>query len=89
MWEISQITPLMVQIDSYLLNIKMRALLELVEHELNMTREEIEVYFKQAVLDQLKQDRKMITRARAQSLPPNGEVTNPFRGIFGPDGNPL
>ena len=85
MWEISQIAPPMINVDTYLLAIKMRAVLSLLENELNMTTSEVEVYFKQAVLDQLKQDRKMVIKARAQQMPQNGHgPDNPFGGIILP-----
>lgn len=88
MWEVQHLNPSMVNVNTYLLNMKMRMMVKLLEVKFGMTEDEINVYFKEAVLAQLKEDRKMITKAMAQQkLQQPGHL--PFKGIIGPNGTPL
>lgn len=88
MWEVQGINPAQITVNVYMLNMKMRMMQALIASKLEMTEEELNVWFKQAVLAQLKDDRKMVTKAMAQqNLQKPGHL--PFNGMLGPNGRPL
>jgi hypothetical protein len=88
MWEVQGINPGAITVNVYMLNMKMRMMQKLVEVKLGLSEDEMNLWFKQAVLQQLKDDRKMVTKAQAQQkLQQPGHL--PFNGMLGPNGRPL
>ena len=89
MWEVQGINPQMIMVNMYMMNMKMRMVINILRTKLEMSEEELNVWFKEAVLDQLKEDRKMVTKdmARQRMAESNGHL--PFGGIIGPNGQPL
>lgn len=88
MWEVQGINPAHITVNVYMLNMKMRMMQKLVADKLGLSEDELNMWFKQAVLEQLKDDRKMVMKAQAQqNIQRPGHL--PFNGMLGPNGRPL
>lgn len=76
----------MLQINAYLMQMKVNTLVALVK-ELGISEARLEAVFKECVLAQLKQDREMLVKAKIAAQRPGIALPNP--GLLGPNGQPF
>jgi hypothetical protein len=55
----------MIQVDAYMIHCKMQTVLRILKEQLGMSEEDLLLIFKEEILKQMKNDRRMITQARA------------------------
>lgn len=90
-WQLAGINPSMFQTDPYLMNIKLRMCQHIIKEKFDMSDEELDMYFKGALLEQFQMDRKMAEEAKKNAkpdiiVPPLGFKPPP---LFGPNGKPF
>ena len=88
-WEIDQVSKNMINADPYFMVIKLRMLIALVKEKFDLSEGEIDIYFKEAALEQLTADRKMVVKARKNMPQQPPPLHLPFQGLLGPNGRPL
>lgn len=84
-WQIAGVSRNMLNTDTYFLDFKVRTLLRIVEERLGITENEMNIMFKEVVLEKLKEDRKMLVKAMQMQ---HIAIPRP-KGIIGPNGTPL
>lgn len=85
-WKQLGLHPGMLNINAHLIQMKVNTLIKLIRR-LGISEEEIEALFKESVLEQLENDRKMLLEAKKRAA--NPEIAVPRRNLLGPNGQPI
>ena len=87
MWQRQGFHTGMLSINAHLIQMKQNALIAAI-HKLGMSDAELNAIFKECVLEQLKQDRKMLIQAKAAAGRPDIAIAQ-RPGLLGPNGQPF
>lgn len=85
LWQAEGISQSMLQINAYLIQIKVNTLIEVIKR-LGVSEAEIEAIFQDELLKQLEVDRKMLLKAKKKAK--SSIMPAPNR-LLGPNGTPL
>lgn len=85
LWQTNQINPGMIQVDAYMVHCKMQTVLRVLKERLDMSEEELLLIFKEEILNQMRNDRRMIIQARAAE----SSLAIAQSKIIGANGQPL
>lgn len=87
MWEVEQCDRRMITFNHYMQIVKVKMIVEILKDKLGITEEEVDMYFKEAGLAQLKIDRKQINKAKKAAANGPGGLMVPTRPqLLGPTG---
>lgn len=85
LWERDGINKSMLGFDLYMMNLKFVTLFKIISEKLDLSEEEMNLIFKETALEQLREDRKKLVKAKKMA-----NFALPQRpGIIGPNGTPL
>lgn len=85
LWQAQRVSMQMIQVNAYLLQMKVEALLEAI-NELGISKSQMNAIFKRNVLKQLQSDRAMVLEERNRA---NSEIAIAKKNLLGPDGRPV
>lgn len=87
-WQQAGFHPGMIQVNDYLIQMKLNLLITFIESEFGVSHEEMEARFKTEVLDQLKRDRAMLLEHKLESQRTDLKVMQKPQ-LLGPSGRPI